>query len=108
MRVNDEQRTEVRNEHPWSQPTGTTSKDTQGQNGQASHNHTDGSTRDTIESNVGNVANINLDKNRHNTANNNINVQQTSEYRSKNLQNHPQLNTQQNANTPPYTVQSQN
>ena len=89
MMVNDEQRTEVRNEHPRSQPTEMTSEDTQRQNRQVLHNYTDGSTRDITKSNVGNIANINSD-----TTNNNTNVQRTSEYRSKNSQNYHQSNTQ--------------
>ena len=53
--VNDEQRTEIKNDHHRSQPTETASEGTQGQNGQVSHNPTGGSTRDIAESNVGNI-----------------------------------------------------
>ena len=80
----------------------------QEQIGQFSHNHTDGSAGDTIESNTGNTVNINLNNNQHNTASNNNNIPQVPEYRSGNSQNYFRVNTQQNANTPQHTVPSQN
>ena len=57
--INDEQRTEVKNEHPRSQPIQDVSENTHGQCAQVSHNLTDGSTRDTVESNVESTVNNN-------------------------------------------------
>ena len=54
------------------------------------------------------ITNNNSENNPHNTVNNNPSIQQTSEYRSENSQNQPQPNTEQYANTTPYTVQLQN
>ena len=87
--VNDEQGTENRNEHPRFQPTEMITEDTQGQNGQPPHNHTDENTGNTIQSNVGNIVTIHLNNNRHDTVNNNTNIPQTSDYRSENSQNYP-------------------
>ena len=72
--VNDEQRLEVRNEHPRSHPTETTSEDIQGQNGQASSIHTGRSSRDIAKNNVGKIANINSNNNQHNAVHNNTSV----------------------------------
>ena len=83
--VNDVQGTEENNEHHRPQPTEMISENTQEQAGQASQNHTEGSTRDTIKSNAGN---INVNNNQHNTASNNTNVLQIPEDRSRNLQNY--------------------
>ena len=85
--VNDVQGTEENTEHHRLQPAEMISENTQEQTGQVSHNHTDGSARDTIESNTGNTANINLNNNQHNTASDN-NVPQVAEDRSGNSQNY--------------------
>ena len=76
----------------------------QEQTGQASQNHTDKSTRGTIENNTGNTGNINLNNDQHNTAGKITNIPQVPEYGSENLQNYPQVSTQQNVNTPQHTV----
>ena len=86
--VNDIQGTEENNGHHRPQPAEMISENIQEQTGQASHNHTDRSARDTIESNAGNTANINLNNNRHNTASNNTNVLQIPQCRSRNLKNY--------------------
>ena len=106
--VNDVQGTEENNEHHRPQPAETIGENIQEQTGQVSHNHTDRSARDTIKSNAGTTANINLNNNQHNTASNNTNLLQVPEYRSGNLQNYFRVNTQPNVNTPQHTVPSQN
>ena len=105
--ANDVQRTEENNEHHRPKPA-ETSENTQEQTGQASQNHTEGSTRDTIKSNAGNTTNINLNNNRHNSASNSTNILQIPEERSGNSQNYFRVNTQLNVNTPQHTVPSQN
>ena len=54
------------------------------------------------------AVNNNPTSNVHKTVNNHPSIQQTSEYRSENLQNQPHPNTEQYVNTTPYTLQSQN
>ena len=78
--ISDEQRAEITNKHPRSQPIQNTSEDTQGQSGQVLHNHTDENTRDIVESNVESAANSHSESNLHNTVNNNPSIQWTSEY----------------------------
>ena len=51
--VNDIQRTEENKEHHRPQPTETINENIQEQTGQVSHNHTDGSARDTIKNSTG-------------------------------------------------------
>ena len=106
--INDIQGTEENNEHHRTQPAETISENIQEQTGQASHNHTDGNARDTIESNAGNTVNINLNNNRYNTESNSTNILPIPEYRSGNSQNYFRMNTQQNINIPQHTAPSQN
>ena len=106
--VNDVLRTEEGSEHHRPQQTEMIGENIQEQIGQVSQNHTDESTRGTIENNAGNTANINLNNDQHNIAGNNTNVPQVPEYESENSQNHPRVGTQQNVNTPQHTVQTQN
>ena len=106
--VNNVWGTEENGEHHRPQQAEMISENIQEQTGQVSHNHTDGSTRDTIKSNTENTTNINLNNNQHNTASNNTNIPQVPEYRSGNSQNYLRVSKQQNVNTPQHTAPSQN
>ena len=76
--VSNEQRKEVKNKHPRSQPMQDASEDTHGQGTQISQNHADGSTKNTVKSNVENTANNNPASNVHNTVNNHPSIHQIS------------------------------
>ena len=102
--ISNEQRKEVTNVRPMSQPIQDANEGANVPGVQTSHNLADGNTGGTTGSNVENIANNNPASNIDNTANNNSNIQQTSEYRSKNSQNQPYPNTQQYTNTMPYTI----
>ena len=106
--VSNEHRTEVMNERPMPQPIQDVNEEAHGPGVQTSHNLTDLSSRGTDGNNIESTANNNPRSNMESSVNNNPSIQQTSNYRSKNLQNQPHPSTQQYTNTMPYTIQSQN
>ena len=100
---NDAPRSEESNEHVRPQETKTLRENIQEQTGQVPQNQTEENSRGTLENNIGNTANINLNGDQHNTTSNNPNLPQVPEYGSKNSQNYPQASTQQTINTPQHT-----